>query len=607
MLRRVLLVRLAPVVAALTLGATGLSLAGGPVAAGSERLPDLDQETPSGLEITRAGTSRHPLYLLGFQSAVRNVGDGPLVINGHRANEATGTMVADQLIQRDNGPQRVVPSVGMLRYVVSPDHRHWHLLRFDRYELRPAGSRGAVVRDRKTGFCLGDRYASTRLPSLPAAPTKPLYTSRCGLGDPRLLGIQEGISVGWGDNYTANLEGQYLPLNGLRAGRYVLVHRVNTDRRLRELDYTNDSASLLLALRWRGHEPQVRIVRACPDTERCDRPPRRLRVTTVATGLEIPWEIAFLPDGRALVTERPGRVRLLDAQGHLKRAPAARVAVSAQGEGGLLGLAVDPAFARNRLVYLYFTTANGMRLERWRFAGGRLHRERSLVEGIAAGRVHDSGRIAFGPDNRLYIATGDAGDGQLAQRADSLNGKFLALTPRQYRGHGGRPQIISRGHRNPQGFDWQPGTGALISTEHGPTEGVDGPSGYDEVNRIVQGGNYGWPLAFGFDQRGFNAPLRVYRDPLAPSGATFVRDRGSAWRGSFVFACLRGEELRRVVLHGDRIVSDTALFHGRFGRLRTVVEGPHGALYVLTSNRDGRGAPTRADDRILRISPPRIG
>jgi glucose/arabinose dehydrogenase len=227
------------------------------------------------------------------------------------------------------------------------------------------------------------------------------------------------------------------------------------------------------------------------------------------------------------------------------------------------------------------------------------------VDGIVAGRIHDSGRIAFGPDRRLYVATGDAGDGELAQRADSLNGKFLALTPAQYRGAGGRPSVISMGHRNPQGFDWQPGTGRLIATEHGPTEGLDGPAGYDEVNDIVQGGNYGWPVKFGFDQTGFDAPLRVYRDPIAPSGATFVTHRGSAWTGNFVFACLRGDELRRLELRGDRIVADQALLRGRYGRLRTVVEGPDGDLYVLTSNRDGRGAPIRSDDRILRITPPR--
>jgi len=305
------------------------------------------------------------------------------------------------------------------------------------------------------------------------------------------------------------------------------------------------------------------------------------------------------------VTERPGRVRLLGRNGRLRGRPVASVPVSAAGEGGLLGLAVDPGFRRNRFVYLYYTTAGGMRLERWRFSGGRLRRERSLVDGIAAGRVHDSGRIAFGPDRRLYVATGDSGEGELAQRADSLNGKFLALSPKQYRGAGGVPEIISTGHRNPQGFDWQPRSGRLIATEHGPTEGTDGPSGYDEINEIVKGGNYGWPTVYGFDQTGFNAPLRVYRQPLAPSGATFVSRRGSAWTGSFLFACLRGEQLRRLVLRKGRIAADLPLLRKRFGRLRTVVEGPDGALYVLTSNRDGRGLPEVSDDRILRVTPPR--
>ena len=329
-----------------------------------------------------------------------------------------------------------------------------------------------------------------------------------------------------------------------------------------------------------------------------------LRVSSVATGLEIPWELAFLPSGRALVTERPGRVRLLGRGGRLHRRPLAYVPVSALGEGGLLGLALDPRFARNRLVYLYFTTFGGMRLERWRFTGGRLVRQRSLIDGILAGSVHDSGRIAFGPDRRLYLSTGDAGEPELAQDPSSLNGKFLALAPAQYRGRGhARPAVVSSGHRNAQGFDWQPGSGRLVSTEHGPT-GFDGPEGWDEVNVIVQGANYGWPIVFGADQRPFTQPLLVYPEPLAPSGATFVTRPGSRWTGDFIFACLRGEQLRRVVLDGDRVVADEPLLQHGYGRLRTVVEGPRGDLYALTSNRDGRGTPVSADDRILRISPP---
>ena len=607
MVTRVLVFRVLPVALTLALSALTLTIADRePVAAaGSERLPDLVQAAPSALTITRAGTRMRPEYRLGFESAVENRGDGPLIINGHRPGLENEAMDADQVVERDGAPQQVIPGAAQLRYVVSPDHRHWHLLGFDRYELRRAGRHTPAVRDRKTGFCLGDRYPATGR-SLPAAPPNPVYTGRCGLGEPELLGIQEGISVGYGDNYQANLEGQYLPLTGLRSGRYVLVHRVNAERGLRELDYKNNAASLLLDVRWRRGAPQVRVLKVCPRSGRCDRrPAAAARVATVATGLEIPWEIGFLPDGRALVTERPGRVRLLRRDGRLRREPVTRVQVSAVGEGGLLGLAVDPSFARNRFVYLFYTTAGGMRLERWRFSGGRLRRERSLVDGIAAGRIHDSGRIAFGPDRRLYVATGDSGDGELAQQADSLNGKFLALSPAQYRGAGGRPEIISSGHRNPQGFDWEPGSRRLIATEHGPTEGVDGPEGYDEVNQIVPGGNYGWPRVYGVDQAGFNAPLRVYRRPLAPSGGAFVTRHGSAWTGNFLFATLRGEQLRRLVFRDGRIVSEHALLRNRFGRLRTVVEGPDGALYALTSNRDGRGTPRKGDDQILRITPPR--
>jgi aldose sugar dehydrogenase len=602
----VLVARLLPVLVAVALVSVAMVVAARPpgAAAGSNRLPDLDQVAPSNLVITRAGPRSRPVYRLGFESAVDNVGDGPLIIDAHRPGPSTRTMAGDQLIERDGAPMEVIPGAGRLRYVVSPDHRHWHLLGFDRYELRRAGRRVAAVRDRKTGFCLGDRYPVIRR-QLEAAPPEPVYTGRCGLGEPGLIGIQEGISVGYGDNYQANLEGQFLPLNGLRSGRFVLVHRVNADRRLRELDYRNNAASLLLELRWQRGAPAVRVLKVCPGTDRCDRRLSPARVETLATGLEIPWEIAFLPDRRALVTERPGRVRLLGRNGRLRKRPLATVPVSARGEGGLLGLALDPSFARTRFVYLYYTTANGMRLERWRFSGGRLQRERSLVDGIEAGSVHDSGRIAFGPDRRLYIATGDAGQGELAQRADSLNGKFLALSPAQYHGAGGRPEIISRGHRNPQGFDWQPLTGRLIATEHGPSEGIDGPAGYDEVNRVVKGGDYGWPTVYGFDQSGFNAPLKVYRRALAPSGATFVTRRGSDWTGSFLFACLRGEQLRRLEFRNGRITSDRALLKGRFGRLRTVVESPEGALYVLTSNRDGRGTRRAGDDRILRVTPPR--
>jgi hypothetical protein len=273
-MRAVLHLRVLPAVAAITLSAVALAAAQGPERAAKERLPDLDQEIPSDLEITVVGSASHPVYRLGFRSAVRNIGRGPLLISGRRAGTDVASMSADQLIERDGAPMAVVPGVGRLRYVVSPDHRHWHLLRFDRYQLRRAGGRAVAVDDRKTGFCLGDRYPDLG-PKLPGAPPGPVHTSRCGLGDPRLTGIQEGISVGYGDDYAATLEGQYLRLTGLPSGRYVLVHRVNGDRRLREVGYRNNAASLLLNLRWRERRPWVRVLRACPDSARCDQPARR--------------------------------------------------------------------------------------------------------------------------------------------------------------------------------------------------------------------------------------------------------------------------------------------------------------------------------------------
>jgi hypothetical protein len=231
---------------------------------GRPRLPDLDQEVPSRLAVVQAGSE----YRLGFRSAVRNVGNGPLVIDGHRPDVGTSTMVADQVVEREGGPREKVRGVGRLQYVVSPDHRHWHLLRFERYELRRPGSSVALVEDRKTGFCLGDRYTVVG-PALPHRASHPSFASRCGLEQTQLLGIREGISVGYGDDYAANLEGQYLSLTGLADGRYVLVHRVNAGRRIHELAYGNNAASVLIALSWRSGIPYVRVLASCPDSARC--------------------------------------------------------------------------------------------------------------------------------------------------------------------------------------------------------------------------------------------------------------------------------------------------------------------------------------------------
>lgn len=320
------------------------------------------------------------------------------------------------------------------------------------------------------------------------------------------------------------------------------------------------------------------------------------QIETVATGLEAPWEIAFLPDGRALITERPGRVRLLSRRLKLRAEPVAEIEVAAVGEAGLLGVAIDPDFERNEIVYLYRTADTGNEVVRYRFRDNRLEDEKVIVDGIAAGAIHDGGRIHFGPDERLYFTSGEAGDDSLAQQGGSLNGKVLRMEPPAYRGDGGRPEVFSLGHRNPQGFDWEPRSERIVATEHGP-------DGDDEVNVLRRGGNYGWPDARGDDHDGFTAPVAVYEDSIAPSGATFVSLPGSEWTGDFLFGCLIGEQIRRVRLEGNRVTLDEPLFQG-FGRVRTVVEGPDGALYALTSNRDGRGSPREGDDRLLRIVPP---
>jgi Lysyl oxidase len=266
-----MLLRLIPALLAAVLVSVAATLVSSTADAGSAgraRLPDLRQEVPSGLVLARVGPAELPEYRLGFRSAVSNVGDGPLIIDGHRAGVDSDTMVADQVVVHDGGPRGKVPGVGRLRFVVSPDHRHWHLLRFQRYELRRPGSTTALVTDRKTGFCLGDRYAAIAGP-LPSRAPRPAFTSSCGLEQTQLLGIREGISVGYGDDYAANLEGQYLPITGLADGRYVLVHRVNIDRLIHETDYGNDVASVLLDLRWRAGVPYLRVLAYCPGSARC--------------------------------------------------------------------------------------------------------------------------------------------------------------------------------------------------------------------------------------------------------------------------------------------------------------------------------------------------
>jgi glucose/arabinose dehydrogenase len=266
-----------------------------------------------------------------------------------------------------------------------------------------------------------------------------------------------------------------------------------------------------------------------------------------------------------------------------------------------MGLAVDPEFSDNRYIYIYRTTRDDVEILRYRFDGFGLSEATTILDGIAVGSRHVSGRLRFGPDKRLYLNTGDATRSRLAQDPKSLNGKTLRLEPSAYRGREGHAEVFTVGHRNGQGLDWQPGTNTFFEVEHGPI-------GNDEVNILVKGRNYGWPLAQGRDQGGrFTPPHILFEETIAPSGASFATKPGSAWTGNFFIAALRGEQLRRIAFNGRRVAVNEALYKGRFGRLRAVREGPDGALYLLTSNREpGRGAaPAPADDRVLRIFPPR--
>jgi glucose/arabinose dehydrogenase len=340
-------------------------------------------------------------------------------------------------------------------------------------------------------------------------------------------------------------------------------------------------------------DPDSGLVRAEGDFE----------VDVISTGLEVPWDLTFLPSGDALVTERAGPIRLVGPGGEVASQPVAEVEVSAQGEGGLLGIDLDPRFEDGQpFAYLFVTTADGMEVQRWTVEedGSAMEMDGVVLDGIAAGPIHDSGRLRFGPDGALYVLTGDAGDESLPQDGTSLNGKVLRLTPGQFRSSTTDPQIVSSGHRNPQGLDWQPGSGRLFATEHGPTC-------CDEVNLIREGENYGWPEVTGEDHGDFTAPVQIYQDSIAPSGATFVSEEGSSWTGDYVLAALAGGELHRLELDEADVVADEVLLEGEYGRLRAVVEAPDGTLWVLTSNRDGRGSPTEEDDRIIRLVPPAGG
>ncbi|MBI4265855.1 MAG: PQQ-dependent sugar dehydrogenase [Acidobacteria bacterium] len=333
----------------------------------------------------------------------------------------------------------------------------------------------------------------------------------------------------------------------------------------------------------------------------------RFQVDTVASGLEIPWSMVFAPDGRLFVTERPGRVRILNLSTRSSELALTLDDVFTQGEAGTLGLALDPEFSQNRLVYLYYSArvASGgavNRVVRYREVNARLAERVVVLDNIPAATIHDGGRIRFGPDGLLYVTAGDAANTGLPQDLASLAGKILRVnrdgtTPRT--NPFGSP-VYSYGHRNPQGLDWHPSTGDLWASEHGNI-------GNDEINVIDAGANYGWPEIEGRrEMPGMRTPITFYNPAIAPSGASFYRgQRFPRFANNLFVGALRGTHLRRLVIEGPsrRITSQELLLDDRFGRIRDVVGGPDGFLYFCTNNRDGRGSPTSDDDRIVRLVP----
>lgn len=315
-------------------------------------------------------------------------------------------------------------------------------------------------------------------------------------------------------------------------------------------------------------------------------------IEVVAENLQVPWEIVFLPDKSILVTERPGQLVLINANGQ-KEVITRIEGVEAIGEGGLLGLALHPDFAQNNYLYLYFTyrNKNGQILNkvvRYKYQDRLLSESKVIVDQIPGAINHNGGRIKFGPDGFLYIATGDAQQPSLAQNTNSLAGKILRVTDE------GQPApdnpfnnlVYSYGHRNVQGLSWV--NSQLWATEHGS-------SGEDELNLIEKGKNYGWPEVTGSEQQlGIQSPvIQSGQDTWAPAGLASLGNM-------LYFGGLRRQSLFIFNIENNQL---SQRLKNEFGRLRAVVVDPDDNLYISTSNTDGRGSPNEGDDKILRIVP----
>jgi glucose/arabinose dehydrogenase len=333
-----------------------------------------------------------------------------------------------------------------------------------------------------------------------------------------------------------------------------------------------------------------------------------------ASHLDTPWEMVFAPDGRMFVTQRPGGIAVIEQGKGAKEWLELDSTALEVGESGLLGLALDPNFSSNGYIYFGYTYAESKgplklvnKLVRYREVNGQPAFDRVLLDGIEGNFIHNSGALEFGPDGTLYWTVGDRYVPALAQDLTSLNGKILRLTtdgeipsdnpfPGSY--------IFSYGHRNPQGLAFQPETNLLWSTEHGPSD--EQGCCMDEVNIIRPGRNYGWPIIRGSAQKaGLETPVTYSGDTTtwAPTGGIFVKQ--GSWAGSFVFTGLRGQALYRAVIDPaspEKVMRVERYLYKKFGRMRNVVEGPDGLIYIAVSNQDGRGDPSERDDIIVSMT-----
>lgn len=331
------------------------------------------------------------------------------------------------------------------------------------------------------------------------------------------------------------------------------------------------------------------------------------KINSIAVDLFVPWALDLSPNGDIYYTERNGNVRKIQ-NGMPLDEPLITLPppFSSQGEGGLMGIALDPDFSQNHYLYIMYTyTENNQifnRVARLVEQNNKTTFDQIILDMIPGGRIHNGGRIKIGPDQKLYITTGDTGNSSLAQDLSSLAGKILRINL-----DGSIPEdnpfrdssIYSYGHRNPQGLTWSD-KNILYSTEHGRRA-------HDEVNIIYPGANYGWPLVEGYD---VISDLQTQRPIIqsgdvtwAPSGITYINQ--GPWAGKLLIACLRGEKLLLLSLDesGTLVTAVDPWLEGEYGRLREVVQWEDGSVYVTTSNMDGRGIPRPGDDKIFRFSP----